>query len=158
MRSHSTTPCLFCRITTGELHAHVVYENEHLVAFLDINPIRPGHTQVVPKQHFAYFDDLPHDLLSEVAGVAQSVARALKSIYGVKRVGFAFTGSDVPHAHAHVIPLVANDDLTSRRYIAEEVVTYRNPPRPAQEELVAVANQLREALLHSPASASILGD
>ena len=54
--------CLFCRIGQREVEAHIVYEDERLIAFLDRGPIRPGHTQIVPREHFPYFDDAPAEL------------------------------------------------------------------------------------------------
>lgn len=138
--------CIFCGIASGQVPAHTVYKNDRIVAFLDINPIRPGHTQIIPKEHYPYFDDLPAALLAEIAETGQLIAHALKEIFSVERVGFAFTGSDVPHAHAHVVPMVAPDDLTSRQYIAESTVTYRNPPRPPREEFSRVATQIRSRM------------
>lgn len=143
--------CLFCKIASKTVPAHIVYETDRIVAFLDINPIRPGHTQIAPKAHFAYFDDLPPDLLFEIASTGQVIARALKAIYRVQRVGFAFTGTDIPHVHGHIVPLVAPDDLTSRRYIVEDTVTYRNPPRPTHEEFMATAREI-VAQLSCPSS------
>jgi histidine triad (HIT) family protein len=143
---HDERFCLFCRIAASQIPAHVVYESERVMAFLDIAPIRPGHTQVIPKDHHRYFDELPPDLLIELTTVGQKIARSLKAIYGVDRVGFAFTGADVPHVHAHVVPLVQADDLTSRRYIVEEVVTYRDPPRPPEATMAETAARIRAAL------------
>jgi histidine triad (HIT) family protein len=123
-----------------------VYDDERIMAFLDINPIRPGHVQIIPKQHYAYFDDLPVEILTEISTLAQKLAGVLKQIYGVHRVGYAFTGGDVPHAHAHVVPLIAHDDITSRRYISEEVVTYRDPPAPDSVVLSEIAALIRQML------------
>lgn len=138
--------CLFCRIAAGEIPATKVHESDRLVAFLDIHPIRPGHVLIIPRAHHDVFDQLPADLMAEITGLGQSIARAQKALYGVERVGFAFTGTDVAHVHAHVVPMVARDDLTSRRYIAEEVVTYALPPSPAPEALAETARQLREGI------------
>lgn len=144
--SDTSPSCLFCRIAARQIPAHIVCETDRVIAFLDIAPIRPGHTQVIPKEHHPCFDALPEALLAEVAATGQRVARALKAIYGVERVGFAFTGTDVAHAHAHVVPLVAADDLTSRRYIVEEAVTYRSPPCPAGDVMAQTARRIREKL------------
>lgn len=138
--------CLFCRIAKGEVPSHAVYEDERLYAFLDINPIRPGHVQIVPREHFAYFDDLPPDLAAEIVQLGQKLSRALKSVYGVKRVAFLFTGGDVPHVHAHVVPMVAGTDITSRRYIAEEHLTFQSTPRVPDAELADTAGTIRDAL------------
>lgn len=141
---HHHQCCTFCSIAAGQLPAYVVYENERIMAFLDINPIRPGHTQIIPKMHFPYFDDLSAELLGEIMTISQRLAQRMKSIYRVERVGVAFTGSDVPHVHAHVIPLHASDDLTSRRYIIEKQVTYRDPPPLPDDEMAATASLLKE--------------
>ncbi|MFD2263180.1 HIT family protein [Lacibacterium aquatile] len=139
-------PCLFCAIANETIPAHIVHQDERLIAFLDIGPIRPGHVQIVPREHFSFFDDLPPDLAAEIVHLGQRLAKALKEIYGVPRVGFLFTGSDVPHVHAHIVPLHTGDDITSRRYIVEETVTYRNPPRPPEDEMAQTGTRLREML------------
>jgi Diadenosine tetraphosphate (Ap4A) hydrolase and other HIT family hydrolases len=138
--------CIFCRITRGEIPAHVVHEDGEIVAFLDIGPIRPGHVQIVPRAHHAYFEMLPEALAARIMALGQKIARAQKKLYGVPRVGFMFTGGDVAHAHAHLVPMVAGDDITSRRYIVEENVTFRPMPTPPREELAAIAADLKGAL------------
>lgn len=135
--------CLFCRIARGDAPAHLVYQDEKLVAFLDIHPIRPGHLQIVPRDHHAYFDELPPDLAADAIRLGQRLAVLLKRTERVRRVSFCFTGSDVAHAHAHIVPLHAPTDLTSRRYIAEENLTFRPTPRVPDTELAALAERLR---------------
>jgi len=138
--------CIFCRIASGEIPSIRLYEDERVVVFLDIRPIREGHLLIMPKAHFEYFDDLPADLAAHVMTLAQKIARAMKKTYGVARVGFLYTGTDVAHAHAHVVPLVEATDLTSRRYIAEEKVTFRPMDMVSPDELKQVAGKLRAAL------------
>ena len=138
--------CLFCAIARGEIPAHRVCETDELIAFLDIHPIRPAHTLIVPKGHYAYFDDMPENIARDVVALGQKLARAMKGIYGVERAGFAFMGFDIPHAHAHVMPVFERDDITSRRAIAEETVTYRHPARADESDLVETLAQLRNAL------------
>lgn len=140
--SHSTE-CLFCRIVRGEVPAQIVHQDERLVAFLDIHPIRPGHLQIVPRDHHAYFDDLPPELAAAMIHLGQRLAQALKRTEKVRRVSFCFTGGDVAHAHAHIVPLHAPTDITSRRYIAEETLTFRPTPRIPDTELAAKAERLR---------------
>lgn len=135
--------CLFCRIARGEAPAHIVHQDERLIAFLDIHPIRPGHLQIVPRDHYAYFDDLPSDLAADAIRLGQRLAVLLKRTERVRRVSFCFTGGDIAHAHAHVVPLLAPTDLTSRRYIAEENLTFRPTPRIPDAELAAQAERLR---------------
>ena len=71
----------------------------------------------------------------------------MKALYGVPRVAFLFSGGDHAHAHAHVVPMHEKTDITSRRYIAEESLTFRGVPRASFEELAATAAQLRSKLL-----------
>ncbi len=141
--------CLFCAITAGTIPAQIVCESENLVAFLDIQPVREGHTLIVPRQHYPFFDDMPPELAAEVVAMGQKIARAQKALYGVARAGFLFTGVDVPHVHAHVVPMHETTDLTSRRYIAEENLTFRPTPRATPEELRAASEKLKAVL--SPA-------
>lgn len=138
--------CIFCRIAGGGIPSVRVYEDDRVVALLDIRPIREGHLLIMPKQHFDYFDDMPADLAAHVMWLAQRLARAMKKIYGVARVGFLYTGTDIAHAHAHVVPMVEATDLTSRRYIAEEQLTFRPTEMVAPAELHKVADRLQAAL------------
>jgi histidine triad (HIT) family protein len=145
-----THDCIFCRIACGEVPSQSVYEDEKLYAFLDIRPIRPGHVQIVPRAHHAFFDEMPPELAAEIVQLGQKLAGALKRIWGVRRVGFLFTGGDVEHVHAHVVPLVAGTDITSRRYIAEETITFRNMPQVPDAELAETAVRIRSALRDNP--------
>ena len=138
--------CLFCRIGQREIEAHIVYEDERLIAFLDRGPIRPGHTQIMPRQHFPYFDDAPADLLAGIVTVGQQLARAMKQTLRVPRVAFLFTGGDIAHVHAHAVPIHEETDITSRRYIVEDNVTFRGLPSPSDRELARTAADLRRAL------------
>jgi len=141
-----SSDCLFCRICQREIAAHIVYEDERLIAFLDHGPIRPGHTQILPREHFAYFDEAPADLLAAIVTVGQKVARAMKQTLKVPRVALLFTGGDIAHVHAHAVPIHEETDITSRRYIVEETVTFRCLPSPGETELARTAADLRRAL------------
>jgi histidine triad (HIT) family protein len=138
--------CIFCRIASGAIPAHVVYRSPRVVAFLDIHPIRAGHVQIIAREHFAYFDALPAEVASEIFGLAQRLAPVLRERWHVERVAFLFTGTDIAHAHAHVLPLVEPTDITSRRYIAEANVTFQSAPRAPDSELAATAAMLEAAL------------
>lgn len=102
-------PCVFCRIVRGELPSTKVYEDDDVLAFLDIAPIAKGHTLVIPKRHFDPITALPVDLLSKVMTAVQRVAKShlteLKAD-GVKvtQSNGAAAGQVVPHVHFHVIP------------------------------------------------------
>jgi len=141
--SGKISSCLFCGIAHNRISCISVFESTELVAFLDTSPIRRGHVQIIPRDHFNYFDDLPADLAGEITRIGQKIARAQKNLYGVDRVAFLFSGGDIPHAHAHVVPMQEKTDITSRLYIAEDVLTFRPTPKASLEELEAVAEQLR---------------
>lgn len=147
-----SSPCLFCRIARRECPAHIIYEDDYLVAFLDTGPIRPGHVQIIPRDHYPTFDDLTAELASRIIILGQRLARILKASHEVSRAAFLFTGGDIAHAHAHVLPMIAPTDITSRRYIAEEEITFRPIVRPSDEELSQVALCLRQALSAREAS------
>jgi histidine triad (HIT) family protein len=140
------TACLFCRIATRAVAADVVHEEEHLLAFLDIHPIRPGHVLIVPKRHFDYFENAPADIAASIVALGQRLARVMKQIYRVPQVGFLFTGSDIPHVHAHVVPMHEKTDLTSRHYIVERTLTFAETPRASADALSTTAALLAGAL------------
>jgi histidine triad (HIT) family protein len=141
-----TDKCHFCRIGAREIGVDVVYEDDFLMAFLDHFPIRPGHTLIIPKKHYDYFDDMPAELITPTILLGQKLAAAMKALYGVPHVAFLFVGGDLPHAHAHVVPLREYTDITSRQYIVEANVTFRKADRMPAPELAAIARDLADAL------------
>ncbi len=133
-------------MAAGELRPHIVYEDSHLLAFLAVEPIREGHTLLISRAHFEYFDDLPSELMMPMTVVAQRIAKTQKQLYAVERVSLVFTGGDIPHVHAHIVPMAEKTDITSRRYIAETQLTFRDLPRSSHEDLAGTASRLRDAL------------
>lgn len=144
--TQSSQPCIFCAIAAGNVPATFVCKSADVVAFMDIHPIREGHVQVVPRAHHAYFDDLPLPVATQMMEMGQKIARAQKVIYGVNRASFCFSGADVAHAHAHVLPLSGMGDITSACYINERPLTYRLPDRWSEAQLAPVAERIRNAL------------
>lgn len=141
-----TQPCLFCAIAAGDLHAHILHEDEHCIAFLDLFPVHAGHALVIPRDHHVWFEDMPEDLAGRVMAVAQRVARAMKAEYGVERVGMAFTGIHVPHAHAHIVPMFHHHDLTSSAYLGADRETFVQPPMLDADTLADHAARLKARL------------
>jgi histidine triad (HIT) family protein len=93
--------CVFCKIVRGEIPSHKVYEDEHFLAFLDINPQSAGHTQVIPKEHHRWVWDVPN--AGAYFEVAQEIAKAQQKIFG-EAVRSRIVGDEVPHAHIWVFP------------------------------------------------------
>ena len=78
--------------------------------------MRPGHTVIVPRAHVETYERLPAALANRILGLGQQLARRMKALYKVERVAFFFTGTDIAHAHAHVVPIHEKMDVTSARY------------------------------------------
>ncbi|MRX49564.1 HIT domain-containing protein [Paracoccus sp. S-4012] len=151
-----TDTCLFCRIARGELPAHRVYEDDRIMAFLDLHPIRPGHTLVIPKAHHVWFEDLPEDLATAVTTCAQALARRMKALYGVERVAMVYTGIHVPHAHAHVVPMQHVHDISSQAYLQAGTEGWSAPPQLPPAEGAGIARDLAAAF-SGPAAAETAG-
>ena len=102
---------IFTRIINGEITCYRVAENDRYIAFLDVRPLKPGHTLVVPKQEVDYIFDLDENTLAGMMLFAQKVARAMKEVVECKRIGVVVIGLEVPHAHIHLIPITKETDL-----------------------------------------------
>ena len=106
--------CAFCRIQTGELVSSRVLEDNLAIAFLDIRPINPGHTLIIPRRHVVSFVDLTAEEAQRVILIGQRVASALKTTLGCGGITFSVAdgeaaGQEVPHTHLHVIPRYSGD-------------------------------------------------
>lgn len=110
------TDCIFCKIINGEIPSSPVYEDDHTIAFLDISPVNPGHTLVVPKRHCVNLEDMREEEIYHVFGIAKKLAPAIAA--GVQADGFNIgmnngkvAGQVVMHAHVHIMPRFSNDGL-----------------------------------------------
>ena len=106
---------IFTRIVQGEIPCYKIAENEHYMAFLDVNPLVRGHTLVIPKQEQDYLFDLEDDSFVGLHLFAKEVAIQLKKHIACKRIGVAVIGLEVPHAHIHLIPLNEMEDINFNR-------------------------------------------
>ena len=102
---------IFSRIIAGEIPSYKIAENEKFFAFLDISPLREGHTLVVPKKEVDNLFDLPNDYLQEMLVFAQPIAKAIERSFNCNRCGISVIGLEVPHAHMHLIPINSSNDL-----------------------------------------------
>jgi len=126
---------LFSKIVAGEIPCHRIAENDKFLAFLDIMPLAPGHTLVIPKMEIDYIFDLDDIHLSEINLFAKNVASKLRAAVPCKRIGMAVIGLEVPHAHIHLIPLNHVGDINFER--PKMTIT--------PEELAEMANRIRQA-------------
>ena len=102
---------IFSRIIAGEIPCYKIAEEEKHFAFLDINPVAPGHVLVVPKHEVSYLFDLPDDEYLALELFAKRVAEGLREAVPCKRVGVTVIGLEVPHAHIHLIPITTEQDM-----------------------------------------------
>jgi histidine triad (HIT) family protein len=109
--------CIFCQIVKGKLPSQKVYEDKDTVAFLSIQPIRPGHTLIIPKLHDPDIFSLPEASYLAIMNTAYKLAPVLKEVYKPERVGILVAGWEVPHAHLHLVPMYEHNDLTSKRLL-----------------------------------------
>jgi len=108
--------CIFCKIVAGEIPSHKVYQDDNVFAFLDIAPVNPGHTLVIPKKHFVNMEEIPEDELVKLIKVVKKIGKAIKrelavSGYNVQINNDPVAGQLVPHLHFHIMPRNENDGL-----------------------------------------------
>jgi histidine triad (HIT) family protein len=106
--------CVFCAIAAGELDAHVVFEDDEALAFLDSRPLFPGHCLLIPREHYEAIWDLPEDLTGRLFVKARTLAVAVRDAMGAQGAFVAnnnVVSQSVPHFHIHVVPRVKKDGL-----------------------------------------------
>lgn len=128
---------IFTKIINNELPAYKITEDEHYLAFLDINPNAKGHTLCIPKKETDKIFDLDSDDYVGLMKFSRRVAKALEKAVPCKRVGMAVIGLEVPHAHVHLIPLNHMDEMRFEQKVRLE-----------KEEFEQIVHDIREALLH----------
>ena len=131
--------CLFCKIARGEIKSEKIYEDDNSIAFLDVNPCAPGHTVVVPKQHFSSILDMDDELLCSVFKAVKKVTKMIKD--GLKPDGFTIginqgeaAGGRIPHLNIHIIPRFVGDKGAMIQMIV------RNQPT---EDLSTIAGKIK---------------
>ena len=130
-------PSLFTKIIQGEIPGRFVWRDERCVAFLTIQPIRPGHTLVVPRKEVEHWLGLEPELAQHLLSVAQAVGRAIQHGFGCRRVGLSIVGLEVPHVHLHLMQLDQPEDMSFARQQS-------NVPA---AELDSAAETIRKALV-----------
>ena len=125
---------IFTKIINREIPAHIIYEDDYTIAFLDIHGTATGHTLVVPKKQIEYVWDLSNEDFNKFMNTTRMIAKKLRERLNVVRVGLKIIGEDVPHAHVHLIPF-------------NDIKEYNNSPdssvEPNHEELAKIAQKLK---------------
>jgi histidine triad (HIT) family protein len=117
--------CIFCKIIEKEIPAHIVWESELFLVFLDTNPINPGHLLIIPKEHIESVFDLPDEQYKNIFETAKALSTPLRNATQAKKIGIAVEGFGVSHAHVHLVPLHNPNELNPERatHMDEETLT-----------------------------------
>ncbi len=105
--------CIFCKIISGEIPSSKIYEDDKVLAFLDIKPVNFGHILVIPKEHYPTFIDLPDELIKEIFTRAKKLIPAIKQAMAADFIVLSVVGIEVLHFHLHLIPRYFNDGLAN---------------------------------------------
>lgn len=127
---------IFTKIINGEIPCYKVAEDNEFIAFLDINPLKKGHTLVVPKKEVDYIFDNSDDTLSKILIFAKPIAKAIEKQVDCKRIGIVVVGLEVPHTHIHLVPIEKESDLS-----------FSNPRvKLTHEEFISLAEKIRNSI------------
>jgi histidine triad (HIT) family protein len=127
-------PSIFTLIINGDIPSHKIYEDDKVLAFLEIHPIMQGHTLVVPKKQIDHIWDLDEDDHEYLWSVTKKIGTHIREVMGSPRVGITVEGFGVPHAHIHLMPIYHGNDLKKQQ---------NKDYTPSNEELEQVAAKLR---------------
>ncbi|USZ67004.1 HIT family protein [Halorussus salilacus] len=110
----SQDDCIFCQIVEGDIPSRTVFEDDTAKAFLDANPLAPGHTLVVPKEHYETLSEVPEETAAHLFGVLHRLNTAVQNAVDAPAANVAFNdgpaaGQEVPHVHGHIIPRFEDD-------------------------------------------------
>jgi len=111
---------IFTKIIKGEIPSHKIYEDDEVLAFLDIHPIVPGHTLVIPKKQVEFIWDLDDETYTKLTLAAKKIALHIRETLDISYVGEKIVGVDVPHTHIHLIPFNTQEEYDRRGSDAAE--------------------------------------
>jgi len=108
-------PTIFTKIIRGEIPCYRIAEDDRYFAFLDINPLRAGHTLVITKTETDYIFDLSDEELSGLILFSRKIAKAIENVIPCARIGVAVIGLEVPHVHIHLVPMDSMEDINFKK-------------------------------------------
>jgi histidine triad (HIT) family protein len=143
--------CIFCKIIAGEVESSKVYEDDHILAFMDLHPVNEGQVLVIPKEHIDHFSDIPEDLATEIFIKAHRISRKIRETLHPERMGFAVHGYGVSHAHFIIIPQRCSTDITNSKMAkiknGKIIFTADNLPAIPRAELNRVSEVIKNGLV-----------
>jgi len=107
--------CIFCKIVAGEAPCHKIWEDDHFLAFLDINPINPGHTLLIPKKHYSDVFEMNEETYKGIFEAAKLLATKIRGVFDAPKMGLAIEGFGVDHVHIHLVPVYNGNELNPER-------------------------------------------
>ncbi len=125
--------CTFCKIVSKELPSDIVYEDEDIIAFLDKNPVFPGHTLVIPKEHYKTLLDIPDPILAKLFSDIKFISRAVMKATGSEGIVIlnnTIVSQSIPHAHVHLIPRNYKDGFY--KYLPRQRYHYKEGEQPIE--------------------------
>ena len=129
-------PSIFTKIVKGEIPSYKVYEDKNFLAFLDINPLKKGHTLVIPKKEVDYIFDIDSKEYQNLWNTAKKIALGMKKVIECNRISIVVMGLEVPHAHIHLIPLDTMQDID----FSQPKLNISN------DEMVQIANRINKSI------------
>jgi histidine triad (HIT) family protein len=139
-----SSDCIFCSIVDGDVPGRIVHEDDDSTAFLDVNPLAPGHVLVVPNDHLERLQDVPDNRVESLYRTIHDLVPAVEEAVEADATNVAFNngeaaGQEVPHLHCHVVPRFAEDDGGPIH------AAFGDRPDLDDEELDGIADRIREA-------------
>jgi histidine triad (HIT) family protein len=143
--------CIFCKIIANEVESSKVYEDDNILAFMDLHPVNEGQVLVVPKEHIDHFSDIPEELALKIFSKSHQISKKIKEKLNPERVGFVVHGYGVAHAHLIIIPQKCSTDIAHGKMAKIEdgkiIFTVDNLPMVPRVELDKVAKIIKDSLL-----------
>jgi histidine triad (HIT) family protein len=127
--------CIFCQIANKQIPAKIVYEDENYIAFLDIRPLNPGHTLLIPKAHYRWVIDIPE--FGKIWDVAKKIGIAITKALNALSISYATLGFEIQHAHIWIIPRFENDGHGG-------IINWTAVKEIPEEEMNEIARKIRE--------------
>ena len=109
--------CVFCRIVAGDSPASVIWQDEEVMALMNLRAVNKGECMVIPKEHIDHFTAVPDPLAAKILLVAQRIGRKIMQVYKPQRIGYVVHGYGAPHAHFLIVPQNDPNDITSRKFM-----------------------------------------
>lgn len=128
--------CIFCKIINKEIGANVIYEDDKSLVFLDIKPVKKGHSLLIPKNHYEWIHETPDEIIAESFIKTKKIIRAMRKGLGCDYVQVVVVGKDVPHLHIHLIP----------RYLTDESIVFETTNYENEEESTSYSTKIKNAL------------